>query len=90
MPTTNRNALQGESAGGLVGKFSGLVGKFIDWLFLSEDRWEQLRCRQCLRVMGEYKFEVMPPGYGHQVYVTVPGQVRCLECAGKDKVDNGS
>ena len=82
MPTTNRNALQGESAG-------GLVGKFIDWLFLSEDRWEQLRCRQCLRVMGEYKFE-MTPGYGHQWYVTVPGQVRCLECAGKDKVDNGS
>jgi hypothetical protein len=83
MPTTNRNALQGESAG-------GLVGKFIDWLFHSEDRWEQLRCRQCLRVMGEYKFEVMHPWYGHQGYVTVPGQVRCLECAGKDKVDNGS
>jgi hypothetical protein len=78
MPTTNRNALQGESAG-------GLVGKFIDWLFHSEDRWEQLRCRQCLRVMGEYKFEVT-----YQMYVTVPGQVRCLECAGKDKVDNGS
>lgn len=83
MPTTNRNALQGESAG-------GLVGKFIDWLFLSEDRWEQLRCRQCLRVMGEYKFEVTTPWHGHQLYVTVPGQVRCLECAGKDKVDNGS
>lgn len=83
MPTTNRNALQGESAG-------GLVGKFIDWLFHSEDRWEQLRCRQCLRVMGEYKFEVTPSLNGHQVYITVPGQVRCLECAGKDKVDNGS
>jgi hypothetical protein len=83
MPTTNRNALQGESAG-------GLVGKFIDWLFHSEDRWEQLRCRQCLRVMGEYKFEVTTSGFGHQWYVTVPGQVRCLECAGKDKVDNGS
>ena len=61
-----------------------IISKIKEFLF-PEPTWEELRCRECYKVMGEYKYLVSLPTPGQQGFIMVHGNVRCLECSAKDK-----